>query len=133
MGVGSQVRFDAPAAQAYLMFRAGLAADRQHDLAVFGELDRVPHQVDDDLPQSAPVADRRPRHLGANVTDQLQTPQNCSSGFSAYSPFCPRIAASSFPSSKASDPNIFQRMLPEALVSVSCWDLGSYRIVMKIS
>ena len=40
-----------------------------HDLAAFGELDRVADQVDDDLRQAAAVADHSRRHVRRDLTE----------------------------------------------------------------
>jgi hypothetical protein len=42
------------------------------DLATFGELDGVAHEVDQDLPQAHGVADEPIRHLGTNAQHQLK-------------------------------------------------------------
>ena len=61
-------------AQADLALGRGLAGDfHAHDhLALLGELDGVAHQVEQDLPQPAGVADQGVGHVRLHVADQLQ-------------------------------------------------------------
>ena len=41
-------------------------------LAALGELDRVPHQVEDHLPKTAGITDDAIRNVGRDVADQLE-------------------------------------------------------------
>jgi hypothetical protein len=47
-------------------------ADRQHDLAGVGELDRVRQEVEQDLAQARHVADDRGRNVAVEVVDEVQ-------------------------------------------------------------
>jgi hypothetical protein len=61
-------------AQPYLPLGCGVAGGfHAHDHFPFvGELDRVAHQVEQDLPQPSRVPDERVGHLRLHVGDQLQ-------------------------------------------------------------
>ncbi len=45
------------------VFRLQLALYGEHDLPLLGELDRVAHQIDDDLAQTPRIADNHSRHI----------------------------------------------------------------------
>jgi hypothetical protein len=47
-------------------------ADRQHDLAGVGELDRVRQEIEQDLAQARHVADDRGRNVAFEVVDEVQ-------------------------------------------------------------
>ena len=69
--------------QANKVVRLLLGLDTNDDLSAFGELDRVAHEVDDDLPQTSGVAYQRIGHGRQNATRQLET--------LLFSPKCQRI------------------------------------------
>ena len=53
----------------------GVAASRRHakhDLALVGELDGIPEQIDENLAQTSGVASQRLRHGRIDIDDQLE-------------------------------------------------------------